>query len=58
MHEPLIQIARPETGAPEAAAVARVLASGWLAQGPEVLAFEQEFATYTGAAFALSLISI
>ena len=35
------------------AAVARVLASGWYIGGPEVEAFEQEWAAYTGAAHAV-----
>src|SRR4051812_36742538 len=39
----------PYVGSGEAAAVARVLASRWLTQGPEVAAFEKEFAAYVGA---------
>lgn len=39
----MIPIARPDIGSPEEAAVKRVLASGILAQGPEVNAFETEF---------------
>ena len=39
----MIPAARPEIGAAEAEAVNRVLASGMLAQGPEVAAFEEEF---------------
>ncbi len=38
-----IPAARPQIGSDERAAVDRVLASGMLAQGPEVAAFEQEF---------------
>ncbi len=57
MGDPLIPIARPEVGAAEAAAVARVLASGWLTQGPEVAAFEREFADYTGAPHACAVSS-
>ncbi len=41
----MIPAARPEIGEEERAAVDRVLRSGMLAQGPEVAAFEQEFAT-------------
>jgi dTDP-4-amino-4,6-dideoxygalactose transaminase len=37
------------------AAVARVLASGWYILGPEVEAFEEEWATYCGAAHAVGL---
>lgn len=40
----MIPAARPEIGEEERAAVDRVLRSGMLAQGPEVAAFEQEFA--------------
>jgi dTDP-4-amino-4,6-dideoxygalactose transaminase len=40
----MIPIARPLIGAEERAAVDRVLASGALSQGPEVAAFEAEFA--------------
>jgi len=41
----MIPAARPEIGVREHEAVARVLASGMLAQGPEVTAFESEFST-------------
>lgn len=37
------------------AAVARVLASGWYILGPEVEAFEAEWATYCGASHAVGL---
>lgn len=41
----MIPAARPEIGEDERLAVDRVLRSGMLAQGPEVAAFEQEFAS-------------
>jgi perosamine synthetase len=41
----VIPAARPDIGVDERAAVARVLESGMLAQGPEVAAFEQEFSS-------------
>lgn len=44
MRRPPIPAARPIIGDEERAAVDRVLRSGMLAQGPEVAAFEQEFA--------------
>jgi perosamine synthetase len=40
----MIRLARPYIGEEERAAVNRVLASGLIAQGPEVAAFEEEFA--------------
>lgn len=42
----LIPLAQPLIGAEERAAVDRVLCSGMLAQGPEVAAFEREFADH------------
>lgn len=41
----MIPAARPEIGYKERAAVARVMRSGMLAQGPEVAAFETEFSS-------------
>lgn len=42
----MIPLARPLLGHEERAAVERVLASGMLAQGPEVAAFEEEFSAF------------
>jgi dTDP-4-amino-4,6-dideoxygalactose transaminase len=50
-------MARPYTGPEEAAAAARVLASGWVMQGPEVEAFESELAAYVGAPHACAVSS-
>lgn len=52
-----IPIGRPEHDEREAAAVRRVLASGWWTQGPEVEAFEREFAAYVGAPHACAVSS-
>jgi dTDP-4-amino-4,6-dideoxygalactose transaminase len=41
----------------EAAAIARVLERGWLSMGPEVLAFEQEFADALNARHAVAVSS-
>jgi dTDP-4-amino-4,6-dideoxygalactose transaminase len=58
MPEPaIIPIARPEHDGREADAVRRVLASGWWTQGPEVEAFEDEFAAYVGAPHACAVSS-
>ena len=52
-----IPLTRPEVSMEELRAVARVLKSRWLAQGPEVEALEVEFARYVGAAAACAVSS-
>lgn len=54
---PLIPVARPWMDAREEEAVARVLRSGWISQGPEVAAFETEFASAVGAPHACAVTS-
>jgi perosamine synthetase len=51
----VIPIALPILGEPEEQAVARVIRSGWVTQGPEVAAFESEFAAYVGAPHACAV---
>jgi perosamine synthetase len=50
-----LPVARPWVGEPECEAAARVIRSGWLTQGPEVAAFEAEFAAFTGAPHACAV---
>jgi dTDP-4-amino-4,6-dideoxygalactose transaminase len=50
-----VALARPLIGEAEADAARRPIMSGWLTQGPEVAAFEREFAAYTGAAHACAV---
>jgi perosamine synthetase len=50
-----IPIAKPCLGEPESKAVQRVILSGWVTQGPEVAAFEREFATEVGAKYACAV---
>ncbi|MFH7024939.1 MAG: DegT/DnrJ/EryC1/StrS family aminotransferase [Heteroscytonema crispum UTEX LB 1556] len=50
-----IPIAKPCLGSAEAEAATRAIMSGWVTQGPEVAAFEQEFAAYVGAKHACAV---
>ena len=50
-----IPIARPWLGEEECQAVRRPLLSGWVTQGPEVEAFEREFASFVGAGHACAV---
>jgi perosamine synthetase len=51
----VIPVARPWLGEAEAEAARRPLLSGWVTQGPEVAAFEVEFAAAVGAAHACAV---
>ena len=50
-----LPIAKPIVNEREVDAVRRVISSGWLSQGPEVAAFEREFAEYVGAPHACAV---
>lgn len=50
-----IPITKPWMGELEAEAARRAIMSGWVTQGPEVAAFEQEFAAYVGAKYACAV---
>jgi dTDP-4-amino-4,6-dideoxygalactose transaminase len=52
-----IPVARPWLDERDAAAARRVILSGWVTQGPEVAAFEREFADVVGAPFACAVSS-
>jgi perosamine synthetase len=51
----MIPIIKPLMDEREAEAARRVILSGWITQGPEVAAFEKEFAALTGAAHAVAV---
>jgi perosamine synthetase len=52
-----IPVAKPVLGEEEAAAARRAILSGWVVMGPEVAAFEKEFAAIVGADHAVACSS-
>jgi perosamine synthetase len=55
--EQFIPVARPWMDEREVEAAKRVILSGWVTQGPEVAAFEREFAYFVGAKYATAVSS-
>jgi perosamine synthetase len=55
--EPQIPIARPLLDEADAEAARRAILSGWVTQGPEVAAFEEEFAAAVGTSHACAVSS-
>lgn len=52
---PQIPVAKPLLDEEEAEATRRVILSGWVTQGPEVAAFEREFAEFVGTPYACAV---
>jgi perosamine synthetase len=57
MPKDFVPVARPHLGAEEVSAAGRAILSGWVTQGPEVAAFEREFAQFVGAPHACAVSS-
>ena len=55
--ERFVPVAKPWLDGREAQAAARAILSGWVTQGPEVAAFEGEFAAYVGTRHACAVSS-
>jgi len=53
----MIPIAKPSIGKEEIAAVAKVLESGMIAQGPKVREFEEKFAAFCGSRYGVAVNS-
>jgi dTDP-4-amino-4,6-dideoxygalactose transaminase len=57
MPKDFVPVARPLLGQEEVSAAGRAILSGWVTQGPEVAAFEREFAAFVNAPHACAVSS-
>jgi perosamine synthetase len=57
MPKDFVPVARPHLGQEEVSAAGRAILSGWVTQGPEVAAFEREFAAFVDAPHACAVSS-
>src|SRR5713101_6675384 len=57
MRQQFLPFHRPSIGDEEIASVVEALRSGWLTTGPRVQAFENAFASYIGAPYAVAVNS-
>lgn len=57
MPKEFVPVARPHLGQEEVSAAGRAILSGWVTQGPEVAAFEREFADFVRAPHACAVSS-
>lgn len=57
MPKDFVPVACPHLGQEEVSAAGRAILSGWVTQGPEVAAFEREFAAFVGAPRACAVSS-
>jgi perosamine synthetase len=57
MPKDFVPVARPYLGQEEVSAAARAILSGWVTQGPEVAAFEREFAAFVESPHACAVSS-
>ncbi len=57
MTKEFVPVARPHLGQEEVSAAGRAILSGWVTQGPEVAAFEREFAAFVSAPHACAVSS-
>ena len=57
MRKEFLPFAKPSVSEEAISDVADSIRNGWLAMGPKTIRFEETFAKYTGASYALSVNS-